>query len=120
MRILFGGWPPRQPATRRGSALDHALPRWERFDRIAYADGSLPRTEVLWINPQLCGAMRDGPLSHSGTARRQNHRGGAGIVDELRAPDLAKGRPSMLASRLGGGALVTTLAKASGRCAGKL
>lgn len=30
---------------------DEALPAWTRFERAALADGALPRTEVLWLNP---------------------------------------------------------------------
>lgn len=45
------------------SALyDDALPEWRRVERPALADGALPRTEVLWINPAAVGASNAGPL----------------------------------------------------------
>lgn len=45
------------------SALyDHALPGWTRVEREALADGALPRTEVLWLNPALIDRLGHGPL----------------------------------------------------------
>lgn len=39
---------------------DTALPGWIRIDRAALADGALPRTECLWLNP-ACAARRPAP-----------------------------------------------------------
>jgi DNA adenine methylase len=45
------------------SALyDDALADWRRIERPALADGALPRTEVLWINPAAVRATGAGPL----------------------------------------------------------
>ncbi len=41
---------------------DRALPDWRRVERAALADGALPRTEVLWINPAAIEAVGPGPL----------------------------------------------------------
>lgn len=35
---------------------DQALPDWRRIERAALADGALPRTEVLWLNPAAAKA----------------------------------------------------------------
>lgn len=44
------------------SLYDDALTGWERHTRATYADGAMPRTEVLWLNPALMNAMGHGPL----------------------------------------------------------
>jgi len=41
---------------------DDALADWRRVERPALADGALPRTEVLWINPAAVQATGAGPL----------------------------------------------------------
>lgn len=41
---------------------DDALADWRRVERPALADGALPRTEVLWINPAAVRATGAGPL----------------------------------------------------------
>lgn len=44
------------------SALyDDCLQGWHRVERAALADGALPRTEVLWINPAAAQAARAQP-----------------------------------------------------------
>ncbi len=46
---------------------DEALTGWRRVEIAAMADGSLPRTEVLWINPACEAAARDAdPLFAAG------------------------------------------------------
>ncbi len=47
---------------------DEALGDWRRVERMAYADGARPRTEVLWLNPALCAGIEAGPL-FAGSAR---------------------------------------------------
>lgn len=37
---------------------DELFPSWERIERPALADGALPRTEVLWINPACSEAIK--------------------------------------------------------------
>ncbi len=49
----------------RSALYDAALADWRRVETRAYADGARPRTEVLWLNPQACAALRQaagGPL----------------------------------------------------------
>lgn len=41
---------------------DEALAGWRRVERDALADGALPRTEVLWLNPALVERFGSGPL----------------------------------------------------------
>lgn len=41
---------------------DRMLPGWRRIERPALADGALPRTEVLWINPAAIARKGAGPL----------------------------------------------------------
>jgi DNA adenine methylase len=41
---------------------DALLPDWRRVEREALADGALPRTEVLWINPAATARHAHGPL----------------------------------------------------------
>lgn len=52
--VVLSGYP---------SALyDDLLGDWKRVEREAMADGALPRTEVLWINPAARDALSSGPL----------------------------------------------------------
>lgn len=41
---------------------DNALPKWQRVERDALADGARKRTEVLWINPAAREHLNSGPL----------------------------------------------------------
>lgn len=50
--VVLSGYPSR--------IYDDALPGWTRIDRAALADGALPRTECLWLNPS-CAARRPAP-----------------------------------------------------------
>lgn len=43
---------------------DEALHDWRREEFSAYADGARIRTEVLWINPQACAALRNGTAQY--------------------------------------------------------
>lgn len=53
-KVIICGYP---------SALyDQLLTGWHRVERPALADGALPRTEVLWINPAAVSSHGDGPL----------------------------------------------------------
>jgi len=49
--VILSGYPSR--------LYDDALSDWSRVDRLAYADGARPRTEVLWINPTCTGTLAD-------------------------------------------------------------
>lgn len=53
--IILSGYP--------SLLYDDALPGWRRVERQAFADGARPRTEVIWINPQACAALK--PASQS-------------------------------------------------------
>lgn len=50
--VVLSGYPSR--------IYDDALKGWIRVDRAAMADGALPRTECLWLNP-ACAARRPAP-----------------------------------------------------------
>lgn len=52
--VVLSGYP---------SALyDDGLPGWRRVERAALADGALPRTEVIWLNPMAAERMPQGNL----------------------------------------------------------
>lgn len=53
--VVLSGYPSR--------IYDDGLPGWTRIDRAALADGALPRTECLWLNP-VCAARRPDRKSH--------------------------------------------------------
>jgi DNA adenine methylase len=50
--VVLSGYPSR--------VYDDALQGWTRIDRSALADGALPRTECLWLNP-ACAERRPAP-----------------------------------------------------------
>lgn len=50
--VVLSGYP--------SAIYDEALPGWTRIDRAALADGALPRTESIWLNP-ACAARRPAP-----------------------------------------------------------
>ncbi|WP_425404606.1 DNA adenine methylase [Hwanghaeella sp.] len=52
--VILSGYP--------SDLYDRTLPEWRRVERRALADGARERTEVLWINPQACEQLGDGPL----------------------------------------------------------
>ncbi|OYY91412.1 MAG: hypothetical protein B7Y45_03845 [Sphingomonas sp. 28-66-16] len=41
---------------------DALLTDWRKIERAALADGALPRTELLYLNPSCSTALGDGPL----------------------------------------------------------
>jgi DNA adenine methylase len=43
---------------------ENAVSDWLRVEKAALADGARPRTEVLWINPQACAALRRAAAQH--------------------------------------------------------
>lgn len=47
--VVLSGYP--------SEIYDAALGGWHRIERAALADGALPRTEVLWINPAAAARM---------------------------------------------------------------
>jgi DNA adenine methylase len=50
--VVLSGYP--------SQIYDDALRGWTRIDRAAMADGALPRTECLWLNP-ACAVRRPAP-----------------------------------------------------------
>jgi DNA adenine methylase len=49
--VILSGYP---------SALyEQRLAKWKRHSRKAYADGAMPRTEVVWINPRCAARLRE-------------------------------------------------------------
>ena len=52
--VLLSGYP--------SPLYDAALPGWQRVERAAMADGALPRTECLWLNPAAQRACPQGRL----------------------------------------------------------
>lgn len=52
--VILAGYP--------SGLYDNRLKGWNRVERAALADGALPRTEVLWINPAATRAASAGPL----------------------------------------------------------
>lgn len=51
--VVLSGYP--------SAIYDQALQGWTRIDRAALADGALPRTECLWLNP-ACAARQPSPM----------------------------------------------------------
>lgn len=47
--VVISGYP--------STLYDRALKRWRRLETPALADGALPRTEVLWLNPACAAAL---------------------------------------------------------------
>jgi DNA adenine methylase len=50
--VVLSGYP--------SEIYEAALPSWHRIDKLAFADGARPRTEVLWLNP-ACAGRRAAP-----------------------------------------------------------
>ncbi len=49
--VILSGYP--------SDLYDGALVDWQRHERPAYADGGMPRTEVLWLNPRCSDRLKD-------------------------------------------------------------